>query len=112
MSDVDEEYVCFRYADPDDGTELKILPKTIAYAEEGQDGEGGGISAEVTKPSDPGEKRMTETDDILRKKPFYKRRHFNQLFIKGDNVVYVCEALRGSTPDFYLQCKNKYPDLH
>jgi hypothetical protein len=56
----------------------------------------------------------TRNDDevFLVKKPFYKTRHFKQLFIKGDNVVYVCEDLPISAREnFRTHCKSKYSDL-
>lgn len=176
MSDVDEEFICFRFVNPETNQELKNIPKSSTIIikpdasihdgeEEGQEEdiissletnsiqpniEADEISnalmdvdneinptssislikssvsttststTSITATSLPSPNTETKIDNTTKiitddnkpmiKKPFYKRRHFKQLFIKGDNVVYVCED-SPHTFNFFAQCKNKYEDL-
>lgn len=65
----------------------------------------------ITEKEAKAEEMTNDGEILLAKKPFYKRRHFNQLFVKGDNVVYVCEDLPITSRNFREQCKSKYTEL-
>jgi len=162
--DVDEEFLCFRYVDPETNAELENVPKSMSESDvndadniledsgqtldasgeypkmegdapEFPEMEGGAEFPETEGTVETDDIRLLETEDKtekgeaqsanedivakavyeprLTKQPFFKRRHFHQLFIKGDNVVCICKdpfpPLLASS--FYLQCKNKYVEL-
>ena len=73
-------------------------------------------TTEASTIEDPATETSNDDEVLLIKRPIYKRRHFKQLFIKGDNVVYVCADLSSSTTttgsgSFLAHCKSKYPGL-